>query len=279
MALNTYDTLLPAARSNFTPAAHRFLPCTAGEAVADSNCDSVIPSENVCHPESACGEEHQCEGGYTHNFARLLQLSSVIEEEAEETDEMKQTEESHKTSLDSQGSSCPDLTQSNRECNSTEPKEQTEVESNASTSRDVFGSCNAPEDIPLTLLVSQTQNSSNSTQLDRGAARAQEVLQQSKQTDNKKLPKKSVCRYYRQGNCTYGKMDIGYPIDHPRACLKLTKFGMDKEKGCRQGRHCKDYHPQKCNNSLYKGECLRENCQYMHVKGTVRQPKYIPNPF
>ena len=152
--------------------------------------------------------------------------------QAEEIDEIKHNEETHKSSSNSQSFTGLDITQS------TEPEEQTEVEGSTSTSREVFGSYNSPEDMPLTLPVSQTQNSSNSnsTQLDRGTARAQETQHQNQRPNNKRTPKKSVCRHYKQRKCKYGKMGIGCPFDHPRACLKLLKYGMDKERGCRQGK-------------------------------------------
>lgn len=199
---------------------------------------------------------------------------SDFNSQAEEIDEIKQAEESHKTPLDPQCSSGLDITQNTGKTNITEPKEQTEAESIAGTSREVFG--NTPEDMPLILPVSQTQSNSNPVHLDREATRTQETLHQSNQSENKRT-KKSICKYYRQRKCKYGKRGTGCPFDHPRDCLKFTKFGMDKERGCRQGRHCKDFHPEMCNNSLHKSECLRENCRYMHVRGTVRQHKFTPN--
>ena len=129
--------------------------------------------------------------------------------------------------------------------------------------------------MPLTLPVSQS--SSSATHLDGSTAKAQETLHQNLRTDNMRTPKKRVYRHYRQRKCKYDKNGIGCPFDHPRVCLKLLKYGMDKKRGCRQGRHCRDLHPEMCNNSLYQGECLRENCRYMHVKGTVRRTKYMPN--
>lgn len=146
--------------------------------------DDVYPSTS-CRKHCSTGIKSNCCSMWTQNLCAELPTYYIVvlvntnrrytclpcseqnypdfNSQAEEIGEIKQTEQSHKSSFDSQGSTGLDLTQSSGECNNTEPREQTVAESNAHTRRDVLGSCNALEDMPLTLPEPQTQNSSNST--------------------------------------------------------------------------------------------------------------------
>jgi hypothetical protein len=56
---------------------------------------------------------------------------------------------------------------------------------------------------------------------------------------------------------------------HPKPCRKLMEHGSRSPRGC-QG-NCKSFHPRMCSRSLKNGECLNDQCTFVHVKGTKRK--------
>ena len=78
---------------------------------------------------------------------------------------------------------------------------------------------------------------------------------------------KTICKYYLQKECRYGRVGKECNFSHPKMCVKFTNNG-DKKGGCKKGQTCKDYHPKLCWNSLQRNECDRERCRYYHLNGT-----------
>lgn len=75
----------------------------------------------------------------------------------------------------------------------------------------------------------------------------------------------NVCRFYKNGNCKFGKE---CRMEHPRFCKKFTKNGLAKNnpQGC-DGK-CGKLHPNACRESLKNKECSRTDCRFYHLKGT-----------
>jgi hypothetical protein len=93
----------------------------------------------------------------------------------------------------------------------------------------------------------------------------QQSQSQSSEGQNKNSSSTQVCRFYKQGNCKFGK---DCRNDHPKFCKKFTKHGILKysSQGC-DGK-CGKLHPSACRDSLRTKECLREKCRFYHIKGT-----------
>ncbi len=47
-------------------------------------------------------------------------------------------------------------------------------------------------------------------------------------------------------------------------------FGEKSSKGCKIGFKCLLFHPRMCHSSINNGECYKEDCRFMHRKGTKR---------
>ena len=82
--------------------------------------------------------------------------------------------------------------------------------------------------------------------------------------------KTKICRFYKRGNCKYGRKGEECPFDHPLACRKLLSHGNKGPRGCTLGSNCDKYHPRMCAASITKGECFNNHCNFTHVKGTKR---------
>ena len=80
----------------------------------------------------------------------------------------------------------------------------------------------------------------------------------------------TVCPHYKQGNCQYGPAGRQCKYRHPRPCRKLIEHGPNSPLGCKRGKECPHYHPKLCPNSLRMWECLNEECNLPHIKGTRR---------
>ena len=88
---------------------------------------------------------------------------------------------------------------------------------------------------------------------------------------------KTICRFFRNGNCKYGMTGKECKFTHPKVCSKFRQHGTRQPRGCNRGKKCKDFHPKMCLNSLRKGECFSETCRFHHVKGTKRHPPVVNN--
>ena len=82
-----------------------------------------------------------------------------------------------------------------------------------------------------------------------------------------------ICKHYRAGRCKHGvsgKKDGSCKFSHPKPCNKFLKNGNNRRSGCTRGENCNFFHPQICHSSMRERECLRENCKFMHLRGTKR---------
>ena len=120
---------------------------------------------------------------------------------------------------------------------------------------------------------SQTNASGqNNTGIQPVRQRPRVPLQQPARTDES-VPEPSICKFYRLGRCRHGisgKKDGTCIHRHPKPCQKFLTNGDRRQRGCTLGKRCQDFHPQMCTTSLRERLCHRENCKFMHVKGTKR---------
>ena len=88
-----------------------------------------------------------------------------------------------------------------------------------------------------------------------------------------------ICRYYSQGRCKYGisgRKDGQCPYKHPKPCQKFITNGDRRQRGCTRGSQCRSFHPKMCQLSLRERICSREDCKYMHIRGTRRSEPTQP---
>lgn len=83
------------------------------------------------------------------------------------------------------------------------------------------------------------------------------------------VKREEICRHYKKGKCEHGRKGENCQYSHPKPCRKLMEHGNKGPRGC-QG-NCKSFHPRMCFQSLKKGECFNEQCNFVHVKGTKRK--------
>ena len=82
-----------------------------------------------------------------------------------------------------------------------------------------------------------------------------------------------ICTRFKTGRCSFGisgKKDGTCPYRHPKPCTKFLINGNRSRGGCRKGTNCNLFHPSMCYNSMRERQCFRENCKFMHIKGTKR---------
>ena len=82
-----------------------------------------------------------------------------------------------------------------------------------------------------------------------------------------------ICKHYIKGSCKHGIKGKDCRFEHPKACRKLMNHGTRAKLGCQEGKKCSSFHPKMCFESLRKGECFNNSCNFAHVKGTKRQRK------
>ena len=96
------------------------------------------------------------------------------------------------------------------------------------------------------------------------------------QFDGVKVP---ICENYRHGTCVHGlsgkKIVAGNSclFKHPKKCVKYCQFGNNPNLGC-TNTECRFLHPILCRNSTRQNYCDKENCTYVHLKGTQRRPNH-----
>ena len=81
-----------------------------------------------------------------------------------------------------------------------------------------------------------------------------------------------ICNFYKKGKCKHGIKGKNCNYRHPKACVKLMRYGNKNPKGCIAGSKCTDFHPRMCSSSIKTGECFNTTCAFVHVKGTKRKP-------
>ena len=83
----------------------------------------------------------------------------------------------------------------------------------------------------------------------------------------------AVCKFFRMGRCKHGisgKKDGNCLYSHPKPCRKFLNNGPKSRGGCTKGTSCTLFHPKICHTSLRKRTCFREDCKFLHIKGTKR---------
>ena len=84
---------------------------------------------------------------------------------------------------------------------------------------------------------------------------------------------RQICRFYKENNCRHGvsgKRDGTCPFEHPKACQKFITNGTHATRGCKKGTKCTSFHPKMCHSSLKEKTCYRQDCKFLHIKGTQR---------
>ena len=90
---------------------------------------------------------------------------------------------------------------------------------------------------------------------------------------------KEDCPLYLKRQCPHGltgKREINgnpCPYKHRIRCHYHIEYGPT---GCRYGKKCTFLHPPYCQNSVKLKVCLNRNCQELHVKGTQRHARNLP---
>ena len=85
-----------------------------------------------------------------------------------------------------------------------------------------------------------------------------------------------ICGAYKKRECPHGltgkRLIDGKacPYRHPPRCFRWCQNGEDKKRGCLRGDECKYFHPKLCQNSVARRMCQKEDCKYIHLKGTRR---------
>ena len=85
------------------------------------------------------------------------------------------------------------------------------------------------------------------------------------------LTAKKLCKFYKRGNCKFGRKGLHCPFDHPKACRKLLQHGNKGANGCKDGNKCINFHPKMCPDSIKNRTCFDLQCNLVHVKGTQRK--------
>lgn len=91
--------------------------------------------------------------------------------------------------------------------------------------------------------------------------------------DNETATKRSkrICNFYKKNICKHGQKGKNCPFQHPVPCKKLMLHGTNKEKGCKLGKKCPEFHPKMCFNSIQKSKCVDTKCTLMHIRGTWKK--------
>ena len=83
----------------------------------------------------------------------------------------------------------------------------------------------------------------------------------------------ALCKFYQHGRCKYGlsgRKNGTCAFSHPKPCKKFLNNGTKNRGGCTRGSDCIFHHPKVCHSSLQDRTCFREDCKYVHIRGTKR---------
>ena len=91
-----------------------------------------------------------------------------------------------------------------------------------------------------------------------------------------KTNRDTVCPQYRKSLCPHGisgktlVQGKSCEFAHPKPCRKFVRFGMDQQYGCSK-QNCDFFHPALCETSVKFRKCLKDDCTFTHLKGTMRR--------
>lgn len=92
---------------------------------------------------------------------------------------------------------------------------------------------------------------------------------QTTEDNTRLLPKvATICKFYRNGNCRYGRTGKNCRYQHPKCCQRLLNHGPHSSQGCKLKNKCPLFHPTLCRSSVSRGECFRQSCTLAHIRGT-----------
>lgn len=141
-------------------------------------------------------------------------------------------------------------------------------EENVSTggNSNTVGLGDSPENIDLSQL-GETQDQTNIT-----THRTHQETQggQTAEDNTKRLLPKvaTICKFYRNGNCRYGRIGKSCRYQHPKCCQRLLNHGPHSNQGCKLKNRCPQFHPTLCRSSVSRGVCFRQSCTLAHIRGT-----------
>ena len=138
-----------------------------------------------------------------------------------------------------------------------------------------------PEAIDSSLAIIQTQ--SNTPAIDETHSTHQvepQVRNGPNTSSNSQAPSSAIpiCKHYKTGRCKFGisgKKGGTCPKRHPNACTKFLTNGNRSRGGCTKGTNCNLFHPSMCHASMKDRKCLREDCKFMHIRGTKRSENEV----
>ena len=163
--------------------------------------------------------------------------------------------------------------QENRDAN------QTSTEQQSQTSAPVVDESNQ-----ATNRYSQTANDDNTGRLQQNLVvnnrRTTNARNTVRSQHNPAVDNRPICTFLKQGRCKHGlsgKTDGTCPHRHPQTCRKFLANGNRNRGGCKRGESCYFFHPQLCFSSLQSRTCLREDCKFVHIKGTRRSDAPPPS--
>ena len=107
----------------------------------------------------------------------------------------------------------------------------------------------------------------------------QEVIKNSAENESSdtRTNEPIVCPEYKKSSCPHGirgnKLINGAKCMylHPKLCQKYCGYGSKGEYGCKAGRSCPYFHPRLCRFSMSKKLCTKQDCKFVHLKGTARK--------
>ena len=128
----------------------------------------------------------------------------------------------------------------------------------------------------LSNAVSETINISDVHEPNAEASNSSSGITLGEKTTTINKKSKRVCNFYKKNICKHGQKGKNCSFQHPVPCQKLILHGIDKNKGCKLGKKCPEFHPKMCFNSIQKSKCVDTECTLMHIRGTWKKPAKSP---
>ena len=89
---------------------------------------------------------------------------------------------------------------------------------------------------------------------------------------------KPMCKFFQHSRCKHGISGKDCKYRHEPVCGKFLRNGNKGRYGCNKGSNCSLFHPKMCWDSMNYRICKRENCKFMHIKGTNKPGQsFIPS--